>query len=115
LIYVALALAILLNVAGQLLLKRAAMSGGGEGAPAYKAYLSVWFFGGAGSLGASMLLWVQVLRAIPLTLAHPLTGVVFILVPLASHLLWKEPLPRTRLLGICIIIVGIYLVARSGS
>jgi drug/metabolite transporter (DMT)-like permease len=62
-----------------------------------------------------MLLWVLVLRALPLTLVHPFTGTVFILVPLASHLLWKEPLPRTRVIGICIIMVGIYLVVRSGA
>jgi multidrug transporter EmrE-like cation transporter len=115
LIYVLLVVAILLNVAGQLLLKRAAMAGSAPGAAAHKVFLSVWFIGGAGSLGASMLLWVLVLRALPLTLVHPFTGAVFILVPLASHLLWKEPLPRTRLAGICIIIAGIYLVVRSGS
>lgn len=113
-IYVQLVLAIILNVAGQLLFKRAAMSSAAPDAPAHKAILSPWFIGGAGSLGASMLLWVLVLRKLPLTLAHPITGAVFILVPLASHLLWKEPLPRTRLLGILVIIAGIYFVAQSG-
>ena len=114
-IYVLLVVSILLNVAGQLFLKRAAMAGSAPGAAAHKSFLSVWFIGGAGSLGASMLLWVLVLRALPLTLVHPFTGVVFILVPLASHWIWAEPLPRTRILGICIIIAGIYLVARSGT
>lgn len=112
--YLELVLAIVLNVAGQLFFKRAAMSGAAPGTAAHKAFLSHWFIGGAGSLGASMLLWVLVLRELPLTLAHPITGAVFILVPLASHFLWKEPLPRTRLLGILVIIAGIYFVAQSG-
>ena len=113
-IYVQLVLAIVLNVAGQLLFKRAAMAGARPGAPAHEAFLSRWFIGGAASLGTSMLLWVLVLRKLPLTLAHPFTGAVFILVPLASHALWKEPLPRTRILGILVIIAGIYFVAQSG-
>ena len=42
------------------------------------------------------------------------TGVVFILVPLASHFLWGESLPPTRLLGIAVIVFGVFLVARGG-
>lgn len=113
--YALLAIAIFLNVAGQLLLKRAAMVGGSsqaEGA-ALQSFLSPWFFGGCGSLGASMLLWVIVLRRLPLTLAHPMTGVVYILVPVVSHVLWNEPLPAIRVAGISVIIFGVYLVARG--
>lgn len=113
-IYVQLVLAILLNVAGQLFFKRAAMVGAEPGSAAHKAYLSPWFIGGAGSLGMSMLLWVRVLEVLPLSLAHPMTGTLFILVPLASHWLWKEPLPRLRIVGILVIFAGIVMVARSG-
>jgi undecaprenyl phosphate-alpha-L-ara4N flippase subunit ArnE len=112
---VELILALLLNTAGQLLFKRAAMSGSAEGAPAHRAHFSGWFLAGAGSLVTSMLLWVLVLRTLPLTLVYPFTGVNFIVVPLASHWLWKEPLPRMRLVGIFVILVGVCLVARPGS
>ncbi len=112
---VELILALLLNTAGQLFFKRAAMSGSAEGAPAHRAHFSGWFLAGAGSLVTSMLLWVLVLRTLPLTLVYPFTGVNFIVVPLASHWLWKEPLPRMRLVGIFVILVGVCLVARPGS
>jgi undecaprenyl phosphate-alpha-L-ara4N flippase subunit ArnE len=113
--YFQLILALLLNIAGQLLFKRAAMSGSAKGAHALKAHLSGWFVAGAGSLVTSMLFWVLVLRTLPLTLVYPFTGVNFIVVPLASHWLWKEPLPRMRLVGIFVILVGVALVARPGS
>jgi multidrug transporter EmrE-like cation transporter len=112
--YVLLAVAILFNVVGQLLLKRAAVAGSDAGAAVQKAFLNGWFLLGGASLGVSMLLWVQVLRKIPLTVAHPVTGVVYIIVPLASHLLWSEPLPAVRVAGISVIIFGVYLVARGG-
>ena len=118
-IYLQLAVAILLNVGGQLLLKRASMVGAApdatQAASAMRSFLSPWFIGGAASLGLSSLFWVTVLKKIPLTIAHPLTGIVFILVPVASHFLWDEPLPALRVAGIMIIIVGVYLVARAGT
>lgn len=118
-IYLQLVVAILFNVSGQLLLKRASMvsSAGATSAAASMARLlfSPWFLGGAASLGLSAVLWVGVLKKVPLTIAHPLTGVVFILVPVASHFLWDEPLPPLRLLGIFVIIVGVFLVARAGA
>jgi undecaprenyl phosphate-alpha-L-ara4N flippase subunit ArnE len=109
-----LAVSILFNVAGQLLLKRAAMAGSGAGAAITRSFISPWFVLGVGSLGTSMLLWVQVLRKMPISLAHPITGIVFVLVPLASHFLWAESLPPTRLLGIAVIVFGVFLVARGG-
>jgi undecaprenyl phosphate-alpha-L-ara4N flippase subunit ArnE len=112
-IWVLLAVAIAFNAAGQLLLKRAAMAGGAVGA-IQRAFLSPWFLVGVSSLGLSMLLWVQVLRKVPLTIAHPLTGTVFVIVPLASHYLWGEPLPPTRVLGVLVILAGMVLVARGG-
>lgn len=111
--YALLAVAISFNVIGQLLLKRAAMAGSGVGAGLQKALLSPYLFAGVASLGSSMLLWVQVLRKVPLTIAHPLTGLVFIAVPVVSHFLWGEPLPAIRVAGILVILLGVILVAQS--
>jgi multidrug transporter EmrE-like cation transporter len=116
LLYFQVALAILLNVSGQLLLKRAAMVGSADVdavSSAAKSFLSPYFIGGGASLGLSSLFWVTVLKKLPLTIVHPITGVVFILVPVASYFLWDEPLPPLRLVGILVIMVGVYLVARG--
>ncbi|MFT3765860.1 MAG: EamA family transporter [Minicystis sp.] len=110
--FVLLAVAIAFNAVGQLMLKRATM-GHGPDAVARDVFLSPWFLGGGASLGLSMVLWVMVLRRVPLTIAHPLTGSVFLIVPVASHFLWREPLTNMRVLGIAIIVIGIGLVARG--
>lgn len=110
--FVLLAVAIAFNAVGQLSLKRATM-GHAPGASPREVFLSPWFIGGGASLGLSMILWVMVLRRVPLTIAHPLTGAVFLIVPVASHFLWGEPLTSTRMIGIAIIVFGIALVARG--
>ena len=109
--WILLTIYVVLNVAGQLLLKRAAMSGGAEGS-AHRSLLSLWFLAGGGTLGVSMLLWVQVLRGLPLNVAHPMTiGGCLALIALASRMLWSEPLPRSRIAGIAVILVGVVLAA----
>jgi undecaprenyl phosphate-alpha-L-ara4N flippase subunit ArnE len=114
--FLLLAVAIAFNAAGQLLLKRATMGqAAGALVGAGAVFLSGWFLAGVAALGSSMLLWVQVLRKVPLTIAHPLSGAAFLIVPLASHLFWREPLSTMRLVGIFVIVLGIALVARGAS
>jgi undecaprenyl phosphate-alpha-L-ara4N flippase subunit ArnE len=110
--FILLAVAIVFNAVGQLMLKRATI-GHEAGAVARDVFLSGWFIGGGMALGVSMLMWVQVLRRVPLTIAHPLTGAVYLIVPIASHFLWREPLNAMRMAGIAIIVLGIALVARG--
>ena len=112
--FVLLAVAIAFNAAGQLLLKRATI-GHEAGAMAREVLFSGWFLVGGASLGLSMLLWLQVLRKVPLTIAHPLSGAAFVIVPIASHLFWREPLSTTRIVGILVIVMGIALVARGAA
>jgi undecaprenyl phosphate-alpha-L-ara4N flippase subunit ArnE len=109
--FLLLAVAIAFNAIGQLLLKRATI--GLESGAAARVFLSGWFLGGGAALGLSMLLWVQVLRRVPLTIAHPLTGAAYLIVPIASHFLWREPLTAMRMVGILIIVLGMALVARG--
>ena len=108
-----LALSILFNVAGQLSLKRAAIAGGAPDSGMSHSLFSPFYFGGAACLGVALLTWVQVLRHMPLTLAHPISGAVFVLVPLGSHLIWREPLGASRMIGILVIVIGVILVARG--
>lgn len=105
---------IVLNATGQLLLKRAAIERAGGGF-VRDVFLSPWFILGAAAHAATMIVWLLALRRVPLTVAHPLTGSVFILVPVASHLLWSEPLGTQRMIGIAVIALGIAVVASVAS
>ncbi|MEJ7730224.1 MAG: hypothetical protein WKG00_13525 [Polyangiaceae bacterium] len=112
--YALLVATIALNATGQLLLKRATMgsavAGLGRG-----VLLSPWFVFGALAHAATMIVWLLTLRELPLTVAHPITGSVFILVPLVAHFLWSEPLGAQRVIGIAIIALGIAVVANVAS
>jgi drug/metabolite transporter (DMT)-like permease len=112
--FVLLAATIVLNATGQLLLKRASL-GRAPGAGVIEMFLSPWFVGGAAAHAATMIVWLLALRRLPLTVAHPLTGAVFVIVPVASHLFWSESLGLQRLIGILVIVLGIAVVASASS
>jgi drug/metabolite transporter (DMT)-like permease len=109
--YLLLVLTIALNAAGQLLIKRATM-GRTEGV-VRDVLLNPWLIAGGATQVATMIAWLLTLRRLPLTTAHPITGAIFVLVPVAAHLLWAEPLGPQRLAGIGVIVLGIAIVASA--
>lgn len=58
------------------------------------------------------LLWLVVLRTIPLSQAFPALGLTFALVPLASHQILKEKIVFGQWIGIAIIVTGVCLVVQ---
>ncbi|PPS42791.1 EamA family transporter [Chroococcidiopsis sp. TS-821] len=58
------------------------------------------------------LLWLVVLRTIPLSQAFPALGLTFALVPLASHQILKEKIVLGQWIGIAIIVTGVCLVVQ---
>lgn len=61
----------------------------------------------------SFVLWLVVLSRLEVSLAYPLLSIGYIIMPFVSYLFLGEALPISRLLGICVIIVGVFLVSRS--
>ena len=74
-----------------------------------------------GLLGAAMatyalatLLWVHLLRNVPLTLAYPVMGLSFVIVPLLSHLMFRESIGLNQALGALLIVGGVVLSQQQG-
>ena len=63
----------------------------------------------------SFLIWLHVLRLMPLTEAYSLSSVVHILVPLAAWLFLHEAIPVGRILGIVLVFFGTLLVAAPSA
>ena len=63
--------------------------------------------------GVTTLAWVWVLQKASLGRIYPLMALAFVIVPLASHYLFGEPLERQYWLGILMIVAGIVLVLKS--
>ncbi|MEH2027859.1 EamA family transporter [Nostoc sp.] len=69
-------------------------------------YFLIWFI----CYAFMTILWLYVLRTIPLSQAFPVLGLMYALVPIASHYILKEEVVFSQWLGISIIISGVILV-----
>ena len=57
--------------------------------------------------------WLLVLSRVQVSLAYPMLSIGYIVNALAANYFFGEPLTSIRMLGIFIIISGVYLVAQS--
>jgi multidrug transporter EmrE-like cation transporter len=57
--------------------------------------------------------WLLVLSRVQVSFAYPMVSIGYIVTAIAAYYLFGEPLTPLRMLGIMIIISGVYLVAQS--
>lgn len=111
---------VLLNAAAQLLLK-AGMSQIGHfdftlanTLPiGLKVMVNPPIIGGLFLYVISVLIWLPVLSRVQVSLAYPMVSLGYIVNALAAYYLFGEPLTSIRVLGIFVIIAGVYLIAQS--
>lgn len=63
--------------------------------------------------GLSFALWLVALSRLDVSLAYPLLSIGYIIMPFVAYLFLGEVLSILRIVGICIIIVGVYIVSKS--
>lgn len=61
----------------------------------------------------ALLLWVIILKKNDLSQVYPLTSISYILALIAGVLLLNETVPFTRWIGVIIIMIGFYFVAKA--
>ncbi len=113
-------IAICLTVTGELLLKTG-MNRHGElnvsfstlVPTALKLFSSPFVVGGFVFTFSGALFWLAVLSRWPLSLAYPLLSISYIIGIAASVLILKERVALPQLLGVLVIIMGVYLVSRG--
>ena len=110
---------VILNVTGNILLAKGVRAFGGiTGQKAKlleelsKAAASPFIIGGLVLYGFSFVIWLRVLSFNDLSKAYPIFSTfVFLLSTLGSMVFLKETITLTRIVGIIIMLVGIYIVA----
>lgn len=114
--YILLTSVLLLLAGGQLLFRKTALSTPSlTSVSALMRLASCWSFIAALVIYAlATLLWVQVLREVPLSRAYPFMALSFVLVPLSAALLLGDSLNLRSGVGISFVVVGL-LVIGSGS
>ena len=108
--YAALAAAILIGVAGQLLLKTGAERAG-DGVLAQ--FLSGYTIAGLAAYAVGAICYIVAIKRIPVSIAFPSVALSYVLVAIAAHLLWNEALGWQQFAGIGLIAAGILVLHAS--
>jgi undecaprenyl phosphate-alpha-L-ara4N flippase subunit ArnE len=103
-----------LTVVANLLVKLGAVSGG-TGVGFMSALFNWQTLCGLASFGLAALVYVLVLRSLPLNIAQSFASAQFIAVILASAVILSEPIGALQWLGIALIASGITIVAGRGA
>ena len=69
--------------------------------------------GGLGCYVISVIVWIMALSRVEVSIAYPMLSIGYVVNALAAWYLFGETVTLTRLAGIGIIIIGVYIVARS--
>lgn len=72
--------------------------------------LNPWFIGALALYAISTVLWVSVLQQISLSIAYPFVALGFIVIPLASFFLFKEPLNWQYGVGVVLLLIALKLI-----
>lgn len=113
-------IAVVLGTAGQLLLKAGTNAVGQFGFHAgnivpvgLQLATSPLIAGGIGCYVVSLIVWIMALSRVEVSMAYPLVSIGYVINALAAWYLFGENVTATRLLGIGVIILGVFIVARS--
>lgn len=68
---------------------------------------------GLGCYGASVIIWIMALSRVPVSVAYPLLSIGYIVNAFAAWYLFGESLTAQKLIGIAVICIGVWLVAKS--
>ncbi len=110
-----------LNAAAQLLLRQGmltvgtfSLDGGSLWQVLPRIALNPWVIAGLASYVMSVGLWLIVLSRVEVSVAYPMVSLGYVITVLLARVLFNEAVSWQRLLGVFIIICGVWLVARSG-
>ena len=111
---------VFLNASAQLLLKagtnavgRFEFTAGNIVPVGLKLALEPHIMGGLACYVVSVVVWIMGLSRVPVSIAYPMLSLGYVLNAVAAWYLFGEAVSVTRLAGIGVIIVGVYIVARS--
>jgi multidrug transporter EmrE-like cation transporter len=111
---------VLLNAAAQLLLKAGTNAVGPfefstvNAVPVgMKLALEPHILGGIACYVVSVVVWILALSRVEVSVAYPMLSIGYVVNAVAAYYLFGEAVSATRLVGIGVIILGVFIVARS--
>ena len=112
--------AIMLLSAGQTALKAGLNAIGGvslaDGPMGFlKLFQTPWVIVGFACYGLSSILWLDVLSKLDFSLAFPMVGLTYIFTLLIGRFFFGETVGWERMLGVGLILCGVFFLIRSGT
>ena len=111
---------VLLNAVAQLLLKAGTNSIGAFEYSAANIVPIGWklatephIVGGLSCYVVSVVVWIMALSRVEVSIAYPLLSVGYVVNAIAAYYMFGEAVTPMRLTGIAVIILGVWIVARS--
>ena len=102
-------LGVLLNAAAQLLLKA-----GTNAVPlSVRLAFEPHILGGLACYVVSVVVWIVALSRVPVSIAYPMLSIGYVVNAVAARYLLGEAVTPMRIAGIAVIILGVFIVARS--
>jgi multidrug transporter EmrE-like cation transporter len=74
---------------------------------------SLWLWVGLTCYAVSVVVWILALSRVDVSIAYPMLSVGYIVNAIAASQLFNEPLGLGKAIGIGVIILGVYILARS--
>ena len=109
-----------MNALAQLLLKAGATAVGAISAvpgemwvKLSKIPLQPFIIGGLACYVVSVALWIIALSRVDVSVAYPMLSIGYVVNAFAAWYLFGEPLSTTRMAGITVIMLGVFLLAKS--
>ena len=111
---------VLLNAVAQLMLKAGTnaigacqFSAANLGPIGWKVATQPFILGGLGCYVVSVVVWILALSRVEVSIAYPMLSIGYVVNAVAAYFLFGEAVSVQRLVGIGVIILGVYIVARS--
>ena len=75
--------------------------------------VNVWLWLGLVCYAVSVVIWILALSRVDVSIAYPMLSIGYILNAIVAWKIFDEPVGPGRIMGIGIIILGVYVLARS--
>lgn len=111
-------ISVLLNCAAQLCIRKGMLIVGEIGMTGLIQNLgnmltNLWLWAAMFCYAISILMWMAVLSKVEVSFAYPFLSVGYVVAALVGYYFFGESLTLTRIAGIIVICIGVYLISRS--
>ncbi|GAI81331.1 unnamed protein product [marine sediment metagenome] len=78
-----------------------------------RIFLNLFVIAGVIGFFLSMMVWLYVLSRLELSTAYPFVALNYVLILFVSHFLLKETITPVKIMGVAVIVLGVFLISRG--